>query len=55
MTDTPNIDDALFPGVDKKAPVTPPHKMHAPRILILYGSLRPRSFSRLSAEEQGAS
>jgi arsenic resistance protein ArsH len=48
MTDTPNIDDALFPGVDKKA-------MHAPRILILYGSLRPRSFSRLSAEEQGAS
>ena len=53
MTDTPNIDDALFPGVDKEALLTPPHKMHAPRILILYGSLRPRSFSRLSAEEAG--
>lgn len=53
MTDTPNIDDALYPGVDKEALLTPPHKMHAPRILILYGSLRPRSFSRLSAEEAG--
>lgn len=26
---------------------------HQPRVLILYGSLRPRSFSRLSAEEAG--
>lgn len=51
MTDMPNIDDALFPVVDKEALLTPPHKMHAPRILILYGSLRPRSFSRLAAEE----
>lgn len=53
MTDTPNINDALFPGVDEAALLTPPHKTHPPRILILYGSLRPRSFSRLSAEEAG--
>jgi arsenical resistance protein ArsH len=53
MTDTPNIDDALFPGVDKAALMSPPHKTHPPRILILYGSLRPRSFSRLSGEEAG--
>ena len=51
MTDTPNIDDALLPGMDEAALLTPPHKTNAPRILILYGSLRPRSFSRLSAEE----
>lgn len=31
----------------------PEHKTHPPRILILYGSLRPRSFSRLSGEEAG--
>ena len=51
MTETPNIDDALLPGLDEAALLTPPHKTNAPRILILYGSLRPRSFSRLSAEE----
>lgn len=51
MTETPNIDDALLPGMDEAALLTPPHKTNAPRILMLYGSLRPRSFSRLSAEE----
>ena len=51
MTETPNIDDALFHGMDEAALLTPPHKTNAPRILMLYGSLRPRSFSRLSAEE----
>ena len=51
MTATPNIDDALFHGMDEAALLTPPHKTNAPRILMLYGSLRPRSFSRLSAEE----
>jgi len=29
------------------------HSMHKPRVLILYGSLRERSFSRLTAEEAG--
>ena len=31
----------------------PAFSTHRPRILILYGSLRPRSFSRLSGEEAG--
>lgn len=53
MTDTPNIDDALLPGIDEAVLLNPQHKTHAPRILILYGSLRPRSFSRLSGEEAG--
>lgn len=53
MAETPNIDAALFPGIDTGALLSPPHKIHAPRILILYGSLRPRSFSRLSGEEAG--
>lgn len=53
LTDIPNIDTALFPGIDEAAPLSPPHKIHPPRILILYGSLRPRSFSRLSGEEAG--
>lgn len=53
MTDTPNIVDALFPEVDASALLSPAHKTHPPRILILYGSLRPQSFSRLSGEEAG--
>ncbi len=53
MSDTPNIDEALFPGIDSTALLSPPHKTHPPRILILYGSLRTRSFSRLSGEEAG--
>ncbi|NEX46726.1 arsenical resistance protein ArsH [Pseudotabrizicola algicola] len=51
MTDTPNIPDALLPAIDHAALLSPQRSTHAPRILILYGSLRPRSFSRLAAEE----
>ena len=51
MSDTPNIDDALFPGIDGDRLFTTPQATHPPRILILYGSLRARSFSRLAAEE----
>ena len=51
MSDTPNIPDALLPGIDHAALLSPARATHAPRILILYGSLRPRSFSRLSGEE----
>jgi arsenic resistance protein ArsH len=40
LADTPNIDDALFPGIDEAALLVPPHKTRAPRILILYGSLK---------------
>lgn len=51
MSDTPNIDGALLPPIDRDRLFAAPAATHAPRILILYGSLRARSFSRLSAEE----
>jgi arsenic resistance protein ArsH len=48
--DLPNIDPQLLdiPTHDKLARVTVPHK---PRILLLYGSNRERSYSRLLTEE----
>lgn len=51
MTDLPNIDLELFKKPDLallQASLTP---NHPPKILLLYGSLRKRSFSRLLAEE----
>jgi arsenic resistance protein ArsH len=48
---TPNLDDACFQPIDEKALFDSPRKNHAPRILLLYGSLRKRSFSRLVSEE----
>jgi arsenic resistance protein ArsH len=53
MTETPNIDDALFPGIARDRLFAPPVATHPPRILILYGSLRTHSYSRLAAEEAG--
>lgn len=49
----PNLDPAHFdqPTLDKLGP--PVRFDHPPRILILYGSLRERSFSRFLAEEAG--
>ena len=51
MTDTPNLrEDCLLPvDLDSLAPHS--RSMHPPRILLLYGSLRERSYSRLAAEE----
>jgi arsenic resistance protein ArsH len=51
MTDLPNIDKALFhkPDLEKLRTLAP--LSHPPKILLLYGSLRERSFSRLLAEE----
>ena len=43
------LDPALF--VVPKAAAGPPGSAHAPRILLLYGSLRERSYSRLLSEE----
>ena len=51
LSDTPNLDDDLLPGIDHDRLFARPLATHPPRILILYGSLRARSFSRLSAEE----
>ncbi|ENO89303.1 arsenical resistance protein ArsH [Thauera linaloolentis] len=49
--DLPNIDTALFQRPDMECLKTPERATHAPRFLLLYGSLRERSFSRLAAEE----
>ena len=43
----PNLDLALFDG----PPAAPGSSTHKPRILLLYGSTRERSFSRLLVEE----
>ncbi|SEO81590.1 arsenical resistance protein ArsH [Aquisalimonas asiatica] len=49
--DMPNIQDAYLdrPSLDRLQVAGP--SMHKPRILLLYGSLRERSYSRLLAEE----
>jgi arsenical resistance protein ArsH len=49
--DLPNIDAALFRQPDHGRLLAAGHAPHAPRILLLYGSLRERSYSRLLAEE----
>jgi arsenic resistance protein ArsH len=50
MTDTPNIDRASLARPDISA-LRPPLSSHRPRILLLYGSLRERSFSRFLTME----
>ena len=46
----PNIDPALFEAPSAERLQTPA-SLHAPRILLLYGSVRERSYSRLASEE----
>lgn len=48
---TPNLENACFRQIDDKSLLEAPRKTHAPRILLLHGSLRKRSFSRLLNEE----
>lgn len=50
-TDLPQVDPTLFrvPAIDRLRPAAA--STHPPRILLLYGSLRERSFSRLLTEE----
>ncbi len=47
----PNLAEELFRSPDTEALGTPLRSAHPPRILLLYGSLRERSFSRLLTEE----
>ncbi len=47
----PNIDPALFVAPAIGLPQMPAASSHAPRILLLYGSVRERSYSRLVSEE----
>ena len=51
MTDTPQLTDDHFEPVDTHRLFDADRSRHAPRILLLYGSLRQRSFSRLMTEE----
>jgi arsenic resistance protein ArsH len=53
LSDPRNSDDALLPGVDHDRLFSGAPSAQAPRILILYGSLRTRSFSRFAAQEAG--
>jgi arsenic resistance protein ArsH len=48
---TPNLDAGCFEPVDRQRLLTTAPSAHAPRILLLYGSVRQRSFSRLVTEE----
>ena len=47
LSDLPNLDGSLFAAVDAAQLHSTRPTTHAPRILLLYGSLRQRSFSRL--------
>jgi arsenical resistance protein ArsH len=48
---TPNLDEACFKPIHEQSLFNSPRKEHAPRILLLHGSVRKRSFSRLMTEE----
>ncbi|CAL79242.1 Putative NADPH-dependent FMN reductase; ArsH-like protein [Bradyrhizobium sp. ORS 278] len=49
--DMPQLDDGCFQPIDRAKLLEPTLSSHPPRILLLYGSLRQRSFSRLLTEE----
>ena len=49
--DLPYVDEASFRPIDRTKLLGSNLSQHAPRILLLYGSVRKRSFSRLLAEE----
>jgi len=47
----PSLDESAFRLIDDRTLLDPPSATHPPRILLLYGSLRARSYSRLASEE----
>ena len=51
MNDTPQIADAAFHQTDHNQLFPQNRPRHPPRVLLLYGSLRKRSFSRLMSQE----
>lgn len=51
MASTPNVNDDHLHPIDTNSLFPPKRATHAPRILLLYGSLRDRSFSRLMTQE----
>ncbi|MBL8552882.1 MAG: arsenical resistance protein ArsH [Phenylobacterium sp.] len=53
MTEFPALQPAYLPGPDMSQLPPRERASHPPRILMLYGSLRERSYSRLLTEEAG--
>ncbi|WP_152048852.1 arsenical resistance protein ArsH [Aureimonas psammosilenae] len=51
--DLPSVDLAQLQPIDVDALAGPGAPTHPPRILVLYGSIRERSYSRLLSEEAG--
>ncbi|MEL7542376.1 MAG: arsenical resistance protein ArsH [Pseudomonadota bacterium] len=51
MSDLPNADGDALHAIDETRLRAADDPKHPPRILILYGSLRERSYSRLASEE----
>ena len=51
MSDLPNLNPDCFDAIDPARLHPPTRSAHPPRILLLYGSLRERSFSRFATEE----
>ena len=51
MSELPALMDAALPPIDREQLFASPTAAHPPKILLLYGSLRERSFSRLMTEE----
>ena len=47
----PSLDERAFAPIDEAALFDAPRATHPPRILLLYGSLRARAYSRLANEE----
>ncbi|WP_411840384.1 arsenical resistance protein ArsH [Paracoccus sp. ME4] len=51
MSELPNLNPDCFDAIDPARLHPPTRSAHPPRILLLYGSLRERSFSRFATEE----
>ncbi|UTD30086.1 arsenical resistance protein ArsH [Bradyrhizobium sp. WD16] len=51
MDHLPNLSESCFEPIDRDRLVNPQVSLHPPRILLLYGSVRERSYSRLVTEE----
>ena len=51
ISDLPNLDEQVFEKPSLEGLLPAQRATHAPRILLLYGSVRDRSYSRLLTEE----
>ena len=51
LSDLPNIVSGALAPLDMTALAGPDGPTHPPRILLLYGSLREKSYSQMAAEE----